>query len=263
MMLKIKKRVIKYIKNAVIALNEIENSATIHKTVKIVGSKISSIVFVDENSKIINSELNNNTQIGKNSLVQDTIILGSFSSNENCKIYKSNLIGNIEVGRYSSLNGPNLDIISNEEKVSIGNFCSIARNVSIQTFNHNHNKITTYYIGANLFKENWKNEKVSKGDVIIKNDVWIGAHSVILGGVIINDGAVVAANSVVTRDVPAYAIVAGTPAKVIGYRFNQEEIEKLLLLEWWHWSEDKIRKNKNLFVHEKPFKDFYSNIDNI
>lgn len=146
--------------------------------------------------------------------------------------------------------GPNLDIFTRDENVTIGNFCSIARNVSFQSYNHNHKKITTYFIGQNLFNENWENERVSKGDIILENDIWIGAHSVILGGIKINNGAIIAANSVVTKEVPAYSIVAGSPAKVIGYRFNDETIIKLQKMAWWDWSISKIKKNKELFFNE-------------
>jgi len=82
-----------------------------------------------------------------------------------------------------------------------------------------------------------------KGDIIIENDVWIGATATIMSGVKISNGAVVGAGSVVTKDVPPYAIVAGNPAKVVKYRFTEEQIEKLLSIAWWDWEEQKIRDN--------------------
>jgi serine acetyltransferase len=85
-----------------------------------------------------------------------------------------------------------------------------------------------------------------KGDIIIENDVWIGAKSTIMSGVKIRNGAIVGACSVVTKDVPPYAIVAGNPAKVVKYRFTEEQIEKLLSIEWWDWDEQKIRDNAML-----------------
>jgi acetyltransferase-like isoleucine patch superfamily enzyme len=85
-----------------------------------------------------------------------------------------------------------------------------------------------------------------KGDIVIENDVWIGAKATIMSGVKISNGAIVAANSVVTKDVPPYAIVAGNPGKVVKYRFNDKQIERLLSISWWDWSEEKIRENAML-----------------
>lgn len=82
-----------------------------------------------------------------------------------------------------------------------------------------------------------------KGDIIIENDVWIGAISTIMSGVRIGNGAIVAAGSVVTKDVPPYAIVAGNPGKIVKYRFDDEQIEKLLSIAWWEWDEQKIKDN--------------------
>lgn len=80
-----------------------------------------------------------------------------------------------------------------------------------------------------------------KGNIIIENDVWVGAKSTIMSGVKIHNGAVVGANSVVTKDVPAFAIVVGNPAKIVKYRFTEGQIESLLNISWWDWEEDKIR----------------------
>lgn len=80
-----------------------------------------------------------------------------------------------------------------------------------------------------------------KGDIIIENDVWIGAKSTIMSGVKIHNGAVVGAGSTVTKNVPPYAIVAGNPARVIKFRFTPEQIKSLLKIEWWNWTEDRIK----------------------
>ena len=249
-MFAIKRKIINYLKRTISASNTIAKSAVLKPNVKVTGSYIGSQVTIGENTKVLQSELKGNCTIGSNSLVDTVHITGNFSAKENCKLYHCQLEGMIQLGRFTSLWGPNLDIKTNNERVVIGNFCSIARNVSIQSYNHNHKKITSYFIGQNFFKEKWENENVSKGDVVIENDVWIGAHSVILGGVTIHNGAVVAANSVVNKDVPPYSIVAGTPAKVIGYRFDEETISKLLTIQWWNWSEEKIQRNKVLFTNE-------------
>jgi acetyltransferase-like isoleucine patch superfamily enzyme len=82
---------------------------------------------------------------------------------------------------------------------------------------------------------------LTKGDVVIGNDVWIGYEALILSGVKIGDGAVIAARSVVSRDVEPYSIVGGTPAKHLRYRFSPEMIEELLKIAWWNWSFEEIR----------------------
>lgn len=81
------------------------------------------------------------------------------------------------------------------------------------------------------------------GDIHVGNDVWIGAKATIMSGIKINHGAVVAAGSVVTKDVPPYAIVGGNPAKIIRYRFTEQQIESLLKIKWWDWEESKIKEH--------------------
>ncbi|MBP2630518.1 MAG: transferase [Firmicutes bacterium] len=89
-----------------------------------------------------------------------------------------------------------------------------------------------------------------KGQILIQNDVWFGHDVTVMPGVIIHNGAVVAANSHVVKDVPPYAIVGGNPAKIIKYRFSKEIIDKLLTIQWWNWSEEKIQDNKDFFYKE-------------
>jgi len=92
---------------------------------------------------------------------------------------------------------------------------------------------------ANLHME--MGHPTCKGDIIVENDVWIGAKSTIMSGVKIHNGAVVGANSTVTKDVPPYAIVVGNPAKIVKYRFSEYEIDSLLKIAWWDWTEDRIK----------------------
>ncbi|WP_299099020.1 CatB-related O-acetyltransferase [uncultured Winogradskyella sp.] len=191
---------------------------------------MSSKVKINKNSKVYGSRLDGNIDIAEGAMVA------------RCELY-----GNIEIGRYTSLNGPNTDVVAHGGKVIIGQFCSIARNVSMQVSNHAMARATTYPIFKNIFNEEINDDFISKGDIVIGNDVWIGAHSLILSGVKINDGAVIAANSVVTVDIPAYAIVAGSPAKVIKYRFSPETIDQLSVKKWWDWPLEKIKKERDFF----------------
>ncbi len=97
--------------------------------------------------------------------------------------------------------------------------------------------------GAWTGAEHVKGDRTSKGDVVIGSDVWIGMSVIIVSGVKIGDGAVIAAGSVVTKDVPAYTVVGGSPARVIKKRFNDYEVEKLLELRWWDWPDEKVNEN--------------------
>ena len=136
-----------------------------------------------------------------------------------------------------------------QEKLIIGKFCSIACGTKFlfNCANHTLKSLSTYTFP--LFYEEWKLEKSNittawdnKGDIVIGNDVWIGYEAVIMAGVHIGDGAIIAARAVVTKDVPPYTIVGGTPAKEIRKRFDAEVIEQLLILKWWDWSTDKIHQ---------------------
>lgn len=185
---------------------------------------------INKTAKILSSELHGNVVIGEHSV-----------------IYKSLISGNVIIGRFTTLWGPNIQVLSQIHPISIGNFCSIARDVTIQEYFHDHSKITSYYIYRNIFSEDLSKDIVSKGSIKIGNDVWIGTGAQILSGVNIADGAVVAANSTVVHDVPPYAIVGGVPARIIKYRFSPEIIETLLEIKWWNWDLEKIKKNKDLF----------------
>ena len=135
------------------------------------------------------------------------------------------------------------------EKLIIGKFCSIACGTKFlfNCANHTLKSLSTYTFP--LFYEEWELEKSNittawdnKGNIVIGNDVWIGYEAVIMAGVHIGDVAIIAARAVVTKDVPPYTIVGGTPAKEIRKRFDAEVIEQLLIQKWWDWSTDKIHQ---------------------
>ena len=135
------------------------------------------------------------------------------------------------------------------EKLIIGKFCSIACGTKFlfNCANHTLKSLSTYTFP--LFYEEWELEKSNittawdnKGNIVIGNDVWIGYEAVIMAGVHIGDGAIIAARAVVTKDVPPYTIVGGTPAKEIRKRVDAEVIEQLLIQKWWDWSTDKIHQ---------------------
>lgn len=137
----------------------------------------------------------------------------------------------------------------NQERLVIGKFCSIACGAKFlfNSANHTQRSLSTYIfpvlfeewdLDVERIPEAWDN----RGDIIIGNDVWIGYEAVILSGVTIGDGAIVAARAVVTRDVPPYTIVGGVPAKPIRQRFSNPDIAQLLELRWWDWPKEKIAR---------------------
>ena len=140
------------------------------------------------------------------------------------------------------------------KKVIIGHYTSISKNVIFITGGiHPIDWVSTY-----PFRAKWKLEGAfsdgmpySNGDIVVGSDVWIGTDALILSGVNIGHGAVVAARSVITKDVPPYSIVGGIPAKVIKFRFNQDQIEALLKIKWWEWDELKIKDNVHLLSSSK------------
>ena len=154
--------------------------------------------------------------------------------------------GNVTIGRASSLNG-RVEIIGHHKAwIRIGRYSSIAPEVVIQSDNHVMNRLTTcplkYFIEGSR-----DTSTAAQKDIAIGNDVWIGRRAIILPGVSIGDGAVIAAGAVVSRDVPPYTIVGGVPARVIKKRFDDGTIKKLLSLAWWDMPPDRLNRNKKQF----------------
>lgn len=154
----------------------------------------------------------------------------------------------------------NVNIISwsDDYKIFLGKYNSIGRDCNFFLHaNHRHDWVTTSSqlwgpVSPDIAELHMVMGHPScKGDIIIENDVWVGAKSTIMSGVKIHNGAVVGATSTVTKDVPPYAIVAGNPAKIIKYRFDEKQIESLLKISWWNWTEDRIKTNAMLLWSNK------------
>ena len=134
------------------------------------------------------------------------------------------------------------------DKLIIGKFCMIASDVKFIMNGANHlTKALTAY-PFEIFGNGWENAMEGKsypkkGNICIGNDVWIGFNATIMAGVNIGDGAIIAANSTVIKDVAPYAIVGGNPAREIKKRFSEAQIAKLLDVKWWNWDIEKITKN--------------------
>lgn len=176
-------------------------------------------------------------------------------------VYLNNIVksSNISIGEYTIYNDFVNDPIQfeknnviyhypiNHDRLIIGKFCSIACGAKflMNCANHTLQSLSTYTFP--LFYEEWDLDKDkltdawdNRGDTVIGNDVWIGYEAVIMAGVTIGDGAIIGARAVVTKDVPAYAIVGGIPAKLIRKRYSDNTIEALLKTQWWNWSKDRI-----------------------
>lgn len=139
------------------------------------------------------------------------------------------------------------------DKLIIGKFCMIASDVRfiMNGANHLTDAITSYPFA--IFGKDWADAMdgkayPSKGDTIIGNDVWIGFNATIMAGIKVGDGAIIATNAVVTKDVEPYTIVGGNPAKEIKKRFSKESIDTLLSLKWWDWDIEKITQNVQILT---------------
>lgn len=166
--------------------------------------------------------------IGKNvSIMRGAVLAASSKIGNNSELYHGVILGkNVEVGDFTSINNS-----TKVEVGKIGHFCSIGVDVIIGPGIHPLHNITTStlyikYLGLSLNGQ-------LKDPPIIGNDVWIGSRSIIMPGVHVADGAVIGSNAVVTKDVPPYAIVAGVPAKIIKYRFDESTISQIVKLNIW------------------------------
>ncbi len=178
-----------------------------------------------------------------------------------CTVFLKNVINhpNIQIGDYTYYNDFRLPMDDVRqllvpymhqyapEKLIIGKFGQIAHGVQFITSSANHQMDGFSTYPFSVFGEPWissyQAKWPNKGDTIVGNDVWIGHQALIMPAVTIGDGAIIASGSIVTKDVPPYAIVAGNPAKVIRKRFDEHTITSLLEIKWWDWPIEKITQN--------------------
>ncbi|MBL7771385.1 MAG: CatB-related O-acetyltransferase [Chitinophagaceae bacterium] len=198
--------------------------------------------------------------IAESANVKQSNIAETSNVHDFATVVQSELQGHNFIGKFSTLTYSKLGIYSYisqfsvVKSVTIGNFSSISWGCSLGPEEHDFNRLTThsFLISTETFK--LLEEKVySPFDkpCTIGNDVWIGCGTTILRGVHIGDGAVVGANSVVTKSVPPFAIVAGSPARIIRFRFPKDIQDALIELAWWHWEEAKFKQALPLFKEKE------------
>lgn len=162
-------------------------------------------------------------------------------------------LDSVHIGKYSRI-GKNTQVAY----TTIGNFSAIGRNSVLGPGQHPTNYLTTnsiFYKRGNWgFRDEWCKEVdfEENARINIGSDVWIGLHVIVMNGVTIGDGAIVAAGAVVTKDVPPFAVVGGVPAKVLKYRFSPEIIVRLLEIQWWNLPDEEITRVKELFHIPNP-----------
>ena len=212
-----------------------------------------------EGSEVVNS-MAKVTEVGYRNFIRHTDVGHAYRQ------YRMNFHGSV-VGGYdyddylAVTMGPRSYMIGAELKMEppcamlIGKYCSIADDVLFMANNdHDYAATSTYplYLLDKSMPSKYREGEANhsgKRQIIIGNDVWIGTRATICAGVRIGNGAIVAAGSVVTRDVPPYAIVGGNPAKVIKYRFDEDTIKYFQEIKWWHWPETEIVKHKDFMLN--------------
>jgi virginiamycin A acetyltransferase len=174
----------------------------------------------------------------------------------------------IEVGDYTYYDDPEhaLEFESRAvlygfgpEKLIIGRFCAIGAGVRFLMPGANHADLGPSTFPFGIFGEPWAERTMdlvmgaaSRGDTVVGSDVWFGYQSLVMPGVSIGPGAVIAAASVVARDIPAYAIVAGNPARVVRTRFDEPDVERLLRAAWWDWPSELITEHARTIMAGTP-----------
>jgi len=173
--------------------------------------------------------------------------------NHNVAIFDNTILYNCQIGRHTYIQ-KNSRIFN----ANIGNFCSIASNVLIAPGLHFRSGISThpsFYLKNNPLTMTFSDVDTFKTfeDVIIGHDVWIGENAIIMDGITVGTGAIIAASSVVTKNIEPYAIVAGVPAKVLKFRFTEDQISDLLESEWWDLPNNWLKDNHKLMSSPNEF----------
>lgn len=199
-------------------------------------STIGADSVIGDVSYIATSKIGNSVNIHNNCSIVKSIV------EVNSVIYSHNILHEAEIGRFTYFASG-----SHVSKAKFGSFCSVGPNLICGHGDHPTDFVSTSPLFFSTGKQcgvSFSQEDlfVERKEILVGHDVWIGARVFIRDGVKIGNGAIIAAGSVVVKDVPDYAIVGGASAKVIRYRFPEEIIHQLLKLKWWDWNESKLRQ---------------------
>jgi acetyltransferase-like isoleucine patch superfamily enzyme len=163
----------------------------------------------------------------------------------------------VSIGRHTFGHGVDtFQLFRPGARIEVGGFCCIQREARILAGSeHFTDRVSTFPFSARIFDPQAGNldESIDRGPTVIGNDVWIGMGAIVLSSVLVGDGAVIAAGAIVSKAVPAYAVVAGNPAQIVRYRFEKDVRERLLALRWWDWSDEALMRERLFLsadVHE-------------
>lgn len=220
-----------------------------NNTNQIVDAKVSASARLYNNVRIIRSTIGDVTSIGDYTTVRDSEVGHHCQIQRYCDLLRVQIGNNTIIERNAVLHD-----------VTIGSFCELSWYVGMGGDNHNyklpsiHHWYWQTYFGFetdenSIGKKNFF-DKLNSEECKIGNDVWVGSGVTVNRKVHVGNGAILASGTVVTKDVPDYAIVAGVPARIIKYRFDEETIKRLLAIKWWNWPEDVLRENRHLFEVE-------------
>ena len=215
--------------SARVSRTRVGNRAKVYERVQARNSGLGPLVSVGDDSILINADLESNISINRRNFIQDSR-LGRFTY----------------TGQNTTIRGS-----------SIGRFCSLSWNVSIGGKDHGMERVSNSALWAFHNMDGNKPDPASfvygkdEPACVLGSDVWVATNAVVLRGVMVGDGAVVAAGCVVIRDVDPYTVVAGVPGKVIRSRFSDEWCQDLLELKWWDWPVEVIRQNLDLIYSTK------------
>ena len=224
------------------------------------------IQTIDETAQVNQSELLGNVVIYKNARILSSKLWGDNSVGDFSTIRQSELGKHVSIQRNCDIMRVKINDFTVIEKNAvihdavIGKFCEISWHCSIGGDNHNYKLPTIHHWYWNKsfgFEEdvdaiggkNFRN-KIQTEECEIGNDVWIGSGVTVNRKVHIGNGAILASGTVVTKDVPDYAIVGGVPGRVIKYRFDKETVNRLLAIEWWNWPFETLQESRHLFEVE-------------